>query len=101
MLTFFAGGVGEAAVALAAGLPVAVGPGHALPYAAGGSAWRLASAAVDARVAAAVRAEGRWAPGSIQAHTPSATTPAQRIRNRRRQKARSSPVSRPSSYDPS
>jgi hypothetical protein len=58
VLAFFTGVVGEAAVALAVGSPVVLGPGHALPYAAGGSAWRLASAAMDARVAATVRADG-------------------------------------------
>ena len=48
----------EAELVAAAGPPMDLGPGHALPYAAGGSAWRLASAATDARVAAAVRADG-------------------------------------------
>ena len=92
--------VGEAVGAAEADELAALGTGHALPYAAGGSAWRLASAATDARVAAAVRADGGCAPGNIQAHTPSATTPAHRIKNRRRQKARSALRSHPSSRDP-
>jgi len=50
--------VGEGELAVAVGPPTDLGPGHALPYAAGGSAWRLASAATDARVAAALRADG-------------------------------------------
>jgi hypothetical protein len=67
VLTFFAlsgalaslaDAVGEAELAVGAGAPAGLGPGHALPYAAGGSAWRLASAATDARVAAADRADG-------------------------------------------
>lgn len=92
--------VGEAVGSAEADALAALGTGHALPYAAGGSAWRLASAATDARVAAAVRADGWCAPGNIQAHTPSATTPAHRIKNRRRQKARSALRSHPSSRDP-
>ncbi len=77
----FADAVGDAET----GLLATVGTGHAAPYAAAGRAWRLASAATDARVAAAVRADGWCVPGNIQAQTPSATTPAHRIKNRRRQ----------------
>ena len=57
-LASLADAVGEGELAVAVGPPTDLGPGHALPYAAGGSAWRLASAATDARVAAALRADG-------------------------------------------
>jgi len=50
--------VGDAELAVAVGPAVALGAGQAFPYAAGGSAWRRASAATEARVAAAVPADG-------------------------------------------
>ncbi len=40
---------------------------------------------MDARVAAASRADGGCPAGKNQAQAPSATTPPQRIKNRRRQ----------------
>ena len=40
---------------------------------------------MEARVTATSRVDGCWAAGNSQAHAPSATTPPQRIKNRRRQ----------------
>jgi hypothetical protein len=64
VLAFVAAGLASPAdaVDVGAGLAWAVasslGTGHALPYATDGKVWRSASAARDARVAAAVRAGG-------------------------------------------
>jgi hypothetical protein len=68
------------------GLGEGVGAGldQAGPYAAAGSDCLVAAAAIDSRAAAGVLLA--WcAPGSSQAHTPSAMTPAQRMMNLRRQ----------------
>jgi hypothetical protein len=66
---------------------VAAGAGlaHALPYAAVGSTSRRFCAATDWRASAAARRDGEETPGSSHAHTPSATIPAHRSRNLRRQ----------------
>jgi hypothetical protein len=78
--------------ALAAGFGVAVadgfgdGTGHALPYAADGSASCDWSAAMDARAAAETSADGpRWRPGSSQASSASSARPPARMKNLRRQ----------------
>ena len=78
-------GLGEFVAAVGYAFGVLLGPGHAGPLAADGSACRLASASIDAVAAAASLFEGWCAPGRSHAHTPSATIPAQRIMNRRRQ----------------
>ena len=78
-------GLGEVVAAVGYTFGVLLGPGHAGPLAADGSACCLASASMDAAAAAAWRLDGWYAAGRSQAHTPSATTPAQRIMNRRRQ----------------
>ena len=78
--------------ALAAGFGVAVadgfgdGTGHALPYAADGSASCDWSAAMDARAPAETPADGRgWRPGSSQASSASSARPPARMKNLRRQ----------------
>ena len=81
-----------AVFALAAGFGVAAadgfgdGTGHALPYAAAGSASCDWSAAMDARAAAETPADGPgWRPGSSQASSASSTRPPARMKNLRRQ----------------
>jgi len=78
--------------ALAAGFGVAVadgfgdGTGHALPYAADGSASCDWSAAMDARAAADTLADGpEGRPGNSQASNASSTSPPARMKNLRRQ----------------
>jgi hypothetical protein len=63
------------------------GPGHALPYAAGGSVFRAWSAAMDARAAADARDDGPWRAVKCQASTARRARPAARMKNRRRQHA--------------
>jgi hypothetical protein len=78
--------------ALAAGFGVAPadglgdGTGHALPYAADGSASCDWSAAMDARAAAGTPADGpEWRPGNSQASNASNARPPARMKNLRRQ----------------
>ena len=78
-------GLGELVPAVGYTAGMLLGTGHAGPLAADGSACRRASAAMDAFAVAVSCFDGWCVPGSNQAHTPSATTPPQRIRNRRRQ----------------
>jgi hypothetical protein len=78
--------------ALAVGFGVAVadgfgdGTGHALPYAADGSASCDWSAAMDVRSAADTPADGpEWRPGSSQASNASSARLPARMKNLRRQ----------------
>src|SRR5271165_2904824 len=64
---------------------VGVGPGHALPYAADGSAFPACSAALDSCAAAAAPAGGPARPVRNQASNASTASPPPRMKNRRRQ----------------
>ena len=78
-------GLGKLAPAVGYTAGMLLGAGQAGPLAADGSACRRASAAMEAFATAVSCFDGWCVPGINQAHTPSATTPPKRIRNRRRQ----------------
>ena len=81
-------GLGEAlTVGCGAGVGDALGdgPGHALPYAADGSAFPACSAAIDSCAAAAAPADGPARPVRNQASSASTASPPPRMQHRRRQ----------------